>query len=80
MDKAKTENQLRKLQSLHLISDAKEIFGSLTPFNCAGCSTLLSPGLVLLPASSSPWQAFTALASPTSWGLQHNPGFTFTSS
>lgn len=40
-------------------------------------TTHFSLGLVLHPVSNSPWQVHQYSASPTSWDLQHNSGFTF---
>lgn len=38
------------------MSDVKTLFKSPTPFSFVDCDILLSLGLVLLPASSFPWQ------------------------
>ena len=59
------------------MSDVKVLFRSPTPFSFVDCNTLLSLGLVPFFVSSFPQQVFeAALASSTSWGLQHNLGFT----
>lgn len=62
------------------MSDVKTLFRSPTPFSFVNWNTLFFSWVVPLPISSSPQQDPTALASPVSWGLQGNPGFSFTAS